>query len=474
MHHQVHNDVTIPPLSELQTTSYKSLLNKIINSNIKVVLIGEGTHGTQEFSIIRNELTKILIDECGFNAVLCEGDAQPFIDLNQLVGSSGSNKDAAATDYMQDDVLEQVDHAEISSTLSKLFENRFPNWMWSNQPMAEFISWLRTYNTINRSSNYDVQLIGMDIQSPFDSIEYIINQLLEFGEIELVEYVSECYAQLLMYQSSNIRRYGNDVYANKIISQETAVKNVLCALEERHNILKSETETVDDNNARHFQNEDWYQIINNAHAIVASEAYHRQRIYPGHTVIWNDRTRAMMDSIIRCSKHISSTFANNNEDDGIEPPPRLIVWAHNSHIGDMRSTGYSSLGQISLGQLCRETFGSDNVFLIGMTTHEGTVRAAYADKQGACWQGSGEVMELRKAMDNSHESILHSIAKENGEQAFGIYLKENQDLFNSERLERFVGSCYLPQTEMMSHYTLCNMATQFDYIFHVDQSTATV
>ena len=145
MHHQDDNDVTIHSLSELQSTSYKSLLNKI-NSNIKVVLIGEGTHGTQEFSSIRSEITKILIEECGFNAILCEGDVQPFYELNQLVCSSGSNKDAAATDCMLGDASEQDDHdVEISSTLSKLFENRFPSWMWSHQPLVEFISWLRTY-----------------------------------------------------------------------------------------------------------------------------------------------------------------------------------------------------------------------------------------------------------------------------------------------------------------------------------------
>lgn len=389
--------------------------------------------------------------------MLCEGDVQPFYELNQLVSSSGSNKDAAATDYMLGDVSEQ-DDKEMSSTLSKLFENTFPSWMWSNQPMVEFVSWLRNYN---RSSDNDVNLIGMDIQSPFDSMEYIMNQLLEFGEVELTKYVRECYAPLLKYQSSNIRRYGNDVYGNKISSQEYVVKGALDALEERYN---------DNNNTHQFQNK-WYQIINNAHTIVVSEAYHRQRIYPGHTVTWNVRTRAMMDSILRCIEHINQSnkdTTKNNE----RSTPRLIIWAHNSHIGDMRSTGYVSLGQISLGQLCRETFGSDNVFLIGMTTYEGSVRAAYADKQGACWEGSGEVMELRKALEDIHESILHSIANKYDEQTYGMYLNENHDLFNCNRLERFVGSCYLPQTEMMSHYTQCNMTTQFDYIFHVDNSTA--
>lgn len=67
-------------------------------------------------------------------------------------------------------------------------------------------------------------------------------------------------------------------------------------------------------------------------------------------------------------------------------------------------------------------------------------------------------------MNKKVDFLLHSMAIENGEQAFGMYLQENQDLFNCNRLERFVGSCYLPQTEMMSHYAQCNIATQYDYL----------
>ena len=59
------------------------------------------------------------------------------------------------------------------------------------------------------------------------------------------------------------------------------------------------------------------------------------------------------------------------------PPGRVIVWVHNSHVVNMRSTGYASLGQISLGQLCREQFGNDGVFLIGMTSYEKTARVAH-------------------------------------------------------------------------------------------------
>jgi erythromycin esterase-like protein len=190
----------------------------------------------------------------------------------------------------------------------------------------------------------------------------------------------------------------------------------------------------------------------------------------------------MFDSILRSLDHINNLRAVDGNSEMHPSPPSLVVLAHNSHCGDQRSTGYASLGQISLGQLCRETFGDDNIFLIGMTTYEGTVRAAHADRQGACYKGRGEVMRLKKAIVGSHEKILHSIAETMPceEQAFGIYLRgmrvgdvgTNINSFNCYRPERFVGSCYLPQTEMMSHYTDCNLSTQFDYIIHVDNSSA--
>ncbi|WP_299657463.1 erythromycin esterase family protein, partial [uncultured Jannaschia sp.] len=58
------------------------------------------------------------------------------------------------------------------------------------------------------------------------------------------------------------------------------------------------------------------------------------------------------------------------------PKSKAVVWAHNSHIGDARATEMGKVqGEHNIGQLCRERFGED-VALIGMGTHTGTVAAA--------------------------------------------------------------------------------------------------
>ena len=117
-HHQLHY-CAVTTLSELQCTSYNSLLSKIPTS-AQIVLLGEGTHGTEEFFRIRSELTKHLIQSCGFDAVICEGDVQPFYQLSKLLPNDN-----------------------IRQSLSDIFEHQFPDWMWNNVPMAEFVSWMQ-------------------------------------------------------------------------------------------------------------------------------------------------------------------------------------------------------------------------------------------------------------------------------------------------------------------------------------------
>ena len=82
------------------------------------VLLGECTHGTEEFYRTRAEISKRLIEERGFNVVVFEAD-WPFME--------------AANDYCH-------------SRRSKPFPDGpdvFPAWMWRNQCMVEFYDYCR-------------------------------------------------------------------------------------------------------------------------------------------------------------------------------------------------------------------------------------------------------------------------------------------------------------------------------------------
>jgi erythromycin esterase-like protein len=162
---------------------------------------------------------------------------------------------------------------------------------------------------------------------------------------------------------------------------------------------------------------------------------------------------------------------------------RIVVWAHNSHVGDARESDKnrkrkSGVIQHNVGQLCREKFGKDNVYIVGFSTHGGTVRAAKN------WGGSESIMTLNPSLEGSVESILHKIAMERRQNAFGYLFRSNnpstgplvdehaKNVLGAPLLQRFIGVCYVKSTELQSHYIKCSMSDQYDFIIHVDQTSA--
>ncbi|MGV0659387.1 erythromycin esterase family protein, partial [Mycolicibacterium pulveris] len=145
-------------------------------------------------------------------------------------------------------------------------------------------------------------------------------------------------------------------------------------------------------------------------------------------------------------------------------PARIVVWAHNSHVGDARATEVTGDGQLTLGQLARERFG-DDCRLIGFTTYTGTVTAASE------WGGIAERKVVRPALNGSVEELFH----ETGEPDFLVSAmidRSAAEPLDTVRLGRAIGVIYLPETERQSHYYHVRPSEQFDAIIHVDHTRA--
>jgi erythromycin esterase-like protein len=199
-------------------------------------------------------------------------------------------------------------------------------------------------------------------------------------------------------------------------------------------------------------------------------------MYMGGDVTWNLRDTAFLDMI----RETMAFVEQRNRERGIHKKARIIVWAHNSHVGDSAMTDAANRGQFNVGQLCRQEFGKDHVYIVGFTTHCGTVRAALK------WGGKGMVMKLNPSHPDSHENVLHQVSKKRHQNEFGYALRSNptppfgsapidqaaRQVLEAERYERFVGVQYARRTELRSHYSVCRLADQFDYLIHVDCSSA--
>jgi erythromycin esterase-like protein len=192
----------------------------------------------------------------------------------------------------------------------------------------------------------------------------------------------------------------------------------------------------------------------NAHVVHNAEVYYRT-MFSGRVNSWNLRDLHMSDTLDALLEHLE------HDDDH---PARIVVWAHNSHVGDARATEVSAEGQLTLGQLARERYGAASR-LIGFSTYTGTVTAASE------WGGTPERKTVRPGLPNSVEELFHETEMD----ALFVAMRNDgvvADPLDDVRLGRAIGVIYRPDTERQSHYFHVRPAEQFDAMIHIDNTRA--
>jgi erythromycin esterase-like protein len=191
----------------------------------------------------------------------------------------------------------------------------------------------------------------------------------------------------------------------------------------------------------------------NARLVKAAEEYYRL-MFAGHVSSWNLRDRHMLDTLRELNDHL----------EGHDGPAKIIVWAHNSHLGDARATELSEAGELNLGQLVRETYPGE-CRNIGFTTYTGIVTAADD------WGGPARTMRVQPALRDAVEALFHRA--ECGDFYLRARTKDGPTAMpQMPLLERAIGVIYRPETERQSHYFLARLADQFDAVIHIDTTTA--
>jgi erythromycin esterase-like protein len=199
--------------------------------------------------------------------------------------------------------------------------------------------------------------------------------------------------------------------------------------------------------------EEFFSAEQNARLIKNAEHYYRA-MYRGRVSSWNLRDRHMFETLEALTAYLRRRTGD----------ARLVVWAHNSHLGDARATQMSQRGELNLGQLVREKHGDDAI-LIGFSTDHGTVTAA------SNWDEPAERKQVRPARADSFEGLFHRVNVPD----FLLLLRPNRSALaplRRERLERAIGVIYRPETELMSHYFYARLLEQFDAVIHLDETRA--
>ena len=421
-------DATVTKLTDLVRQSahpltgsaqdYDPLMDLI--GDARFVLIGEASHGTHEFYRERAEITKRLIQEKGFTAVAVEADWPDAYRVNRYV--RGSNDDATSGEAL-------------------LGLQQFPTWMWRNTDVLSFVTWLRHYNDALPQDAAKIGFYGLDLYSMHASIEAVLGYLdkIDPEAAKRARYRYSCFQHF----GEDTQAYGYAASFGLAESCEDEAVNQLMELQRRTTEYAQQDGQVAE--------EEFFFAEQNARLVKNAEEYYRS-MFRRRVSSWNLRDRHMAETLEQLFVHLDKPGT----------PAKIVVWAHNSHLGDARATDMGDAGELNVGQLVRERYGRDAV-LVGFSTYTGTVTAA------SDWGASAELKRVRPALPESYEALFHNT----GLPRFLLNLRDGGQLIpalREPRLERAIGVIYRPESERISHYFYARLPDQFDAVIHFDET----
>lgn len=378
----------------------------------RVILLGEATHGTHEFYAARAAITRRLIEDHGFNIVAVEGDWPDIARIDDYVRHSGPRARPGESFV------------------------RFPTWMWRNAEVMAFTDWLRGHNADMLEAER-VSMRGLDVYSLSASLHSVI-AYLDARDPRAAADARKRYGRLTPWQDKP-QHYGSAVTKGLLAGAEDDVVAQLGDLLARRIDLAKD------------DGEEFFGAEQNARIVRTAEAYYRA-MYRGGAASWNLRDRHMFDTLQALMAH--------------QHDARVVVWAHNSHVGNASATAMGWRGEFNIGELVRNAY-ADRAVSIGFGTDRGTVAAA------SDWGAEMQVMQVRPAHDDSWEGAFRAtglarcLVDWRGSKSTDLLHALAQPL-----LERAIGVVYRPQTEFASHYFKAVLREQFDAFVWFEESRA--
>lgn len=382
----------------------------------KIVLLGEASHGTSEFYSVRAALSKQLIEEKGFSVIAVEGDWPSAQQVNRYIKGYETEKKEAK------EVLHAFD--------------RWPTWMWANQEIVSLIEWLRAHNE-QRPTEKKVGFYGIDVYSLWESMEEVLSYLSRTEtagvDLTLARKAFSCFEPF------------NRQPENYAIS--TLNISDVCVEEVSRLLASIRT------HEKHYKGEEEADLNLKVNALVAknAEEYYRAMVRDD-SLSWNIRDEHMVEAI----NELRSYYGENT---------KIIVWEHNTHIGDASATDMKNEGMINVGQLIREQNEPEDVYAIGFGTHHGTVIAAEE------WGFPFQRMEVPPAQRNSWEDVLHQAGAYN---KCLIFNEQNRHLFDRWIGHRAIGVVYHPEYEAYGNYVPSKISDRYNAFVYIDQTRALV
>ncbi len=381
----------------------------------KYVLLGEASHGTHEYYTWRAKISQRLIKEKGFSFIAVEGDWPDCYRLNRFIKNyphSGSN-------------AREVLHAF----------KRWPTWMWANWEIAAFAEWLKNFNK-GLSVEKKIGFYGLDMYSLWESMEAIIGYLKKYDPktMQIAMKAMHCFEPYSADEGQSYARASSFVPG----LCEKEVVDLLREIRGKIAQYNSDYENV-------------FSTEQNALVAVNAEKYYRTMVRGG-AQSWNVRDRHMMTTLNRLM-------------DFYGKDAKVIVWEHNTHIGDARATDMAREGMVNVGQLVKEQHADRGVVAVGFGSYKGSVIA------GREWGDEMKEMTVPPAINGSWEYILHHTGNTKNKLIM-LDKAKNEDRMKISMDHRAIGVVYNPEYEQYGNYVPSILPMRYDAFIFIDETKA--
>jgi erythromycin esterase len=332
------SDVQFPYYPLKEEKDLDILINEI--GDAKLVLLGESSHGSSEYYAWRAAISKRLIDEKGFDFIAVEGDWMDILYLNEFLAGK--------------------QYVSVQQIMSGF--NRWPQWLWANNEVADLALWLQQHNNGKATP---VGIYGLDVFAFSKGVSGLKALLPDTNALHAA---ADCF-----------NKYGND------------------AIEYSYSVAKAKSD------CSQWTESIWQQALQitrgkirsekDLHTLQAAalvkngEAYFRTRTQDQATS-WNGRVMHMHETTKRLLEYYGSDAKG-------------IIWAHNTHVGDARFTDMPTRQRTNIGETLRREFGEKKVFIVGFGSYTGELLA------GEYWGARPKKIKLMPAKEETWEHLLH-------------------------------------------------------------------
>lgn len=375
-------------------------LDKVIGS-AKVVGLGEDTHGTHEFFQMKHRILQYLVKKKGFTIFSIEASMPQAYQLNDYVldGKGDPKKLIANMGY----------------------------WTWDTKEVLAMVEWMHEYN---KTAEKKVKFTGFDMRlQPNTYKKNITDHLNKAGKEDESEIINQIIADIDPVDQK-VQEYSSAL-EKRDIHEEDALKKysqLLEDLKEKHlpdDEFKKEAAKLElDYKNEIKQIDDEFSHITQAikdeeNALIFALNIRIDKLV--RDIVSNkdlfisklgaNEYEWMLENIqlIKEYLQLQATFDNDTRDQLMaknilwivqqNPDARLMLWAHNGHIG--HSDKYPSMGKYLQNEL------AENYKAIGFLTYQGKYTAVADDAPKL------DSFDLQIPPDDAMEAIINTLGMPN-------------------------------------------------------------